>query len=267
MNQKFWYDGNLIDGDTLKLNISEPAFIYGATVFTTLRVYQQSLSHPLTNWEAHCHRLRLSLEAFGWQLPNWQNIEVGATSLIPYFPILRITIFPDGRELITGRSLPPDLSQRQQQGITAWLAPSNQFHRSLPQHKTGNYLGAYLALQQAQKFDASEAILVDGQGNWLETSTGNLWGYKNKRWYTPSLSAGILPGITRQLCLNGLTPSPREENTWNLNFVEELEAIAYTNCGVEVIPIHTIILRETQLHFNPTHPALNQLRACFLIKI
>jgi len=262
MTQKFWYDGNLINGNTLELNISEPAFIYGATVFTTLRVYQQSLSHPLTQWKAHCHRLRLSLETFAWQLPNWQNLEIGATSLIPHFPILRITIFPDGRELITGRSLPPHLSQRQQQGITAWLAPSNQFHRSLPQHKTGNYLGAYLALKQAQKLGASEAILQDTQGNWLETSTGNLWGYKNQKWYTPSLSAGILPGITRQLCLNKL--SGAEENTWNLDFVKELEAIAYTNCAVEVIPIHTIILPHTQLKFHPTHPALNQLRACFL---
>ncbi|MBR8829039.1 MAG: aminotransferase class IV [Gomphosphaeria aponina SAG 52.96 = DSM 107014] len=262
MNQKFWYNGNLIEGDTLELNISDPAFIYGATVFTTLRVYNKSLSHPLTQWEAHCLRLQISLETFEWQFPNRQSLQTGATSLLPYFPVLRITIFPDGRELITSRSLPANLTQRQEEGIAATLAP-NKLQRSLPGQKTGNYLGAYLALQQAQKFGASEAILVDHQGNFLETSTGNLWGYKNPYWYTPSLATGILPGISRQLCLSKLNAA--KENIWTPDFIKNLEAIAYTNCAVEVIPIHTIILPETQLKFNPKHPALNQLRACFFV--
>ncbi|MEW6498638.1 MAG: 4-amino-4-deoxychorismate lyase, partial [Cyanobacteriota bacterium] len=115
----FWYNGQLMDGSTLELAIDDPGLLYGATVFTTLRVYQQSLNHPLTHWQRHCSRLLSSLQTFGWQLPDWQRLREGAEVLSTSYPVLRITIFPDGREWITGRFLPPDLGQRQQQGITA----------------------------------------------------------------------------------------------------------------------------------------------------
>ncbi|HCF27363.1 MAG TPA: 4-amino-4-deoxychorismate lyase, partial [Cyanobacteria bacterium UBA11049] len=49
---------------------------------------------------------------------------------------------------------------------------------------------------------AGEAILVDANGNWLETSTGNLWGWQNGCWWTPPLEAGILPGVVRQQLIN-----------------------------------------------------------------
>ena len=46
-------------------------------------------------------------------------------------------------------------------------------------HKTGNYLACWLAKNAgAKKVGAQEAILTSDQGEWLETSTGNLWGWK-----------------------------------------------------------------------------------------
>ncbi|MGL5804363.1 MAG: aminotransferase class IV [Xenococcaceae cyanobacterium] len=248
----YWYNGQLIKKTTLELNINDPALLYGATVFTTMRLYQRSLIHPLTNWKAHCDRLRHSLKTFNWQSPDWDRLQRGAEILSAYFPVLRIAIFPDGRELITGRTLPEDLDDRQKQGITAWVAEDILFQRSQPLHKTGNYLGAILALQKAQKLDALEAILIDDRGNWLETSTGNLWGYKDSCWYTPSLEIGILPGIARSQLLNYLQTQkiPVCENIWTPNFVKSLSAIAYSNCVVELIPIHTVITQSDRLNFN-----------------
>ncbi|MGL4502759.1 MAG: aminotransferase class IV, partial [Planktothrix sp.] len=60
----FFYNGNLQDSTTLELSITDPALLYGATVFTTLRVYEQSLDSPLTAWQQHCQRLKSSLEPF-----------------------------------------------------------------------------------------------------------------------------------------------------------------------------------------------------------
>lgn len=239
----YWYDGALTEGDNIQLNITEPGLVYGATVFTTMRVYDRSLIHPLTNWSAHCDRLKHSLTAFNWQQPDWHRLQEGAELLLTSFPILRITVFPDGKEWITGRNLPSDLSQRQQQGITAWVADDALYRRDLAPHKTGNYLGAYLARQQALKLGASEAILIDTQGNYLETSTGNLWGWKNERWYTPGLDSGILPGIGRSQLLTWLRQNnlPVQENIWTPEFVKGLQAIAYSNCVVEIIPINHII--------------------------
>ena len=239
----FWYNGQLICGSSLELAIDDPGLLYGATVFTTLRVYQQSLNHPLTNWRNHCDRLTCSLQTFGWQLPDWQRLCNGAEQLSASYPVLRITIFPDGREWITGRFLPSDLAQRQQQGITAWLADAPEYQRSLAVHKTGNYLSTWLAGQAARQLGAAEAILVDATGSWLETSTGNLWGWQEDSWWTPPLEAGILPGVVRSQLIDWLKAGQYkvQEATWDTNRVVNFEAIAYTNSVMEVIPIHTVL--------------------------
>lgn len=261
----FWYDGRLIEKDSLELNIYEPGLLYGATIFTTMRVYQRSLTHPLTNWQAHCDRLSKSLEAFGWEFPNWQRLQRGAELLFPHFPVLRIVIFADGKEWIIGRNLPADLSQRQQQGITAWVADDSLYRRDLAAHKTGNYLGAWLALQEAQKRAATEAILIDSRGNWLETSTGNLWGWRDNCWWTPLLEGKILPGIARSQLLYWLESQNIfvKQNLWTPEFVKGLEAIAYSNCVVEVVPFHTIIERASNSTVRPNHPALDKLQSYF----
>jgi 4-amino-4-deoxychorismate lyase len=255
----FWFDGQLVSGDRIQLAIADPALLYGATAFTTLRVYG-SLDHPLTQWIAHCERLRHTLQAFGWTLPDWLRTRTGAEQMAIAYPVLRITIFPDGREWITGRSLPPDLEQRQQDGIAAWVIQSD-VARSLPQHKTGNYLAPWLALQIARTHHSQEAILVDAQGNWLETSTGTLWGWHDGRWYTPP-ATGILPGLVRSRLISKFKCQNEEvvEQPWTPDLVQRLTAIAYTNCVVEAIPIHTVLARTGTRCFEHPHPALDQLR-------
>jgi len=237
-----WYNGQLLTEGTITLPITDPGLLYGATLFTTMRVYENSLDHQLTQWNDHCHRLSESIQAFRWQPPNWQQLRDGAESLSQHYSVLRMTLFPDGREWITGRNLPADLTQRQQQGITAWLANDSQFRRSLPQYKTGNYLSNWLALQTAREKGAQEAILVDQNGNWLETSTGNLWGWKDGIWWTPIIDEA-LAGVARSRLLKILKQRniPVQETVWTPHFVNSLQALGYSNCVVQVVPIHTVI--------------------------
>jgi branched-subunit amino acid aminotransferase/4-amino-4-deoxychorismate lyase len=259
----YWYDGQLLDNGAIVLSIEDPAFLYGATVFTTLRVYGDSLEHPRTHWQAHCDRLRQSVNAFGWVEPEWPRLRCGAAQLLARYPVLRMTLFPDGRELITGRDLPLDLAQRQQQGITAWM--SDLGLRSLPHHKTGNYLLPWLALQQAQSQGAQEAILTDPIGNWLETSTGTLWGYGQATWWTPAIAAGLLPGIQRQHILAQLAAQqmPYQETIWNRPLIEALDLLAYSNAVVEIIPIHTLLSAQAAaIAFSNPAQALETLRSC-----
>jgi 4-amino-4-deoxychorismate lyase len=229
----FWYNGKLIESQTLELAIDDPGLLYGATVFTTLRVYDNSLDSSLTNWLSHCDRLQFSLETFGWQQPDWKRLRQGAQVIMADFPILRITVFSDGREWITGRLLIPDLTFKQQYGIACVLSIS-EYYRSLPIHKTGNYLSAWLAKNSAQKLNTEEGILVSSAGNWLETSTGNLWQQ-----------------VVR-------------EEPWTPELVKKFEAIAYSNCVVEIIPIHTVIQPTGKLEYDPRHPIFQQLRELYL---
>jgi 4-amino-4-deoxychorismate lyase len=239
--------------------------LYGATVFTTLRVYGNSLNNRLTNWQAHYERLRFSVQSFCWQTPDEVKLRQGCELIMAHFPVLRITIFPDGREWITGRYLPKDLTKKQNNGIVCWLA-RQEYSRSLPTHKTGNYLGPWLAKESAQKLDTQEAILVDAQGNWLETSTGNLWGWRDGSWWTPPIISGILPGVVRSQLINWLKieKQPVREEPWTPELVSGFEAIAYTNSVVELVPIHTVIMPIGSLKYNPYHWSFLQLRKFFL---
>lgn len=135
------------------------------------------------------------------------------------------------------------LEEFQATGITAWIAQDSLYRRDLPQYKTGNYLSAYLARNQAISLQAQEAILVDTQGNWLETSTGNLWGWKNDCWHTPGLDSKILAGIARSRWLDFFHSRKIKviENIWHPKFISSLEAIAYSNCVVNWLPIKTVI--------------------------
>lgn len=259
----FYYDGKFEKGNHIELDINDSAWLYGATVFTTLRVYNQSLFHPLTNWYNHCERLKLSIKEFAWVMPNWDRIETEATVLLEHFPVLRITLFPDGKELIMGRQLPLNLAEKQAKGVKGLVSIDPQIKRSLPLHKTGNYLTSWLALQQAQKQGYDEGILTDSDHNWLETSTGNLWGYKEGIWFTPSLDTGILPGIARKTIIEN-ADFPIEINTWSWEFVQQLDSIVYSNSVVEIIPFKTIKIGEMILNYNINYPSLKLLKNSFL---
>jgi branched-subunit amino acid aminotransferase/4-amino-4-deoxychorismate lyase len=261
----YWFAGQLCEGTDIALAVNDPALLYGATVFTTLRIYGVSLDHPLTHWAAHQQRLVHALTDFGWPSPDWSRVRQGAEALLEDYPVLRITCLPDGRELVIGRSLPPALATMQTKGIAAWVARGEMYRRSLPAYKTGNYLGAWLALQAAQRHGAREAILLDAQGQWLETSTGNLWGWANGQWHTPGLGTGLLPGIIRTHLIEYLRQRGElvNQSPWPPGVIQRFEVLAYSNSGVQIVPIHTVLGDRSRLEVNPQHPALAALRAAF----
>lgn len=261
----FWYDGQLISGTHVTLAIDEPGLLYGATVFSTLRVYQQSLTHPLTAWSAHCRRLQDSLSYLGWPEPNWQKLQTGADSLKAHFPILRLAILPDGREWILGRPLPPTLEQWHTQGIKAWVAQGEQYQRWCPSHKTGNYLGAWLAQQEAQHHGTEVAILKDIQGDWLETSTGNLWAWGQNRWWTPPCDDRILSGIVRSQLADWLRSQgiALNEQPWSLATRSQFEVLACCNSVVQVVAITQVSQGKTRNHYPSHHPMLEHLQSYF----
>ncbi|MBV5259540.1 aminotransferase [Synechococcus moorigangaii CMS01] len=262
MTMGYWYAGAWYDGDDLSLQVNDPSFLFGATLFTTMRVHNGRLDDPRTLWSRHGDRLRHSLEALQWASPDWDRIEQGAAKLASLAPVVRVTILSDGRELILGRPLPAQLAQHQQQGVIGWFAQNPQYQRPQADFKTGNYLSAWQARQRAIALGAEEAILCDVTGRWLETATGNLWGWKQGSWYTPPLG-GILPGVMRSHLIQQLNQAqiPVRESPWTADLVEDFEAIAYSNSVVGVIPFRGILgVKNVPWLFPVGHAALGQLQ-------
>ncbi|MBW2733845.1 MAG: aminotransferase class IV family protein, partial [Deltaproteobacteria bacterium] len=69
----------------------------------------------------------------------------------------------------------------------------------LPQGaKSGNYLTNLLALREAKRRGAHEALLVDPRGRICEGSSSNVFAVIGGTIRTPPLDVGILEGITRR---------------------------------------------------------------------
>ena len=259
----YWFAGHLYEGEQITLAASNPALAYGASVFTTMRIYENNLGHPLTAWDWHRDRISQSIHFFDWPQPDWQDVAKGCQAMLASYPVLRLTILANGQILITGRPLPSNLHQQQIDGVTVWVAQSPQYQRSLPDHKTGNYLPCWLAMQAAKSHGARDAILAALSGEWLETSTGNLWGYKAGQWWTPPLTSGLLPGISRARLLKSLADQAISDTPWTLDIVKQFECLAFSNCVVELLPIHTVLLRNIKLNYSSTHKGLSALRHMF----
>jgi 4-amino-4-deoxychorismate lyase len=248
----YWYQGSIVNTDRIELDRSEPGLLYGATIFTTLRVYpQRSIDHPATAYHRHQTRLMESVGEFGWPAPDWQAVKQGTIAIAKIKPVVRITLFPDGSELIMGRDLPPELANWYARGVKVTIAPPI-FDRSLAAHKTGNYLAPWLSRQSALKRGAQDAILTNPAGEWLEVSTGNLWGYRGGTWYTPPLAAGILPGIARAQMIEYLESiaSPVVEVNWTQELVSSLEEVGYSNCTIGIVAIAEVIADSQIIKFD-----------------
>ena len=63
--------------------------------------------------------------------------------------------------------------------------------------KSSNYLENLLALAEAKRDGAHEAVMLDGEGRVAEGTTSNLFLVKAGRVVTPDVGVGLLPGITR----------------------------------------------------------------------
>ena len=66
-----------------------------------------------------------------------------------------------------------------------------------PAAKTGNYLNSVLALHEAHREGADDAIFTTMDGHVAEASTSNVYWWLGDTLYTPSLDCGILEGTTR----------------------------------------------------------------------
>jgi branched-subunit amino acid aminotransferase/4-amino-4-deoxychorismate lyase len=235
---QYWWTGRLHSGNTLTLSLDDPGFLYGATVFTTLRIYHQNPQHPATALEAHLKRLHIQVDALGWEAPAWEQVNLAVQTLAPSYPVLRITLFPDGRELVTGRALPPDLAQKQREGVVLLAVEGG---RSWPDLKTGNYLVSFQAFRKAEARGAQEALLMQ-EGIWLETSRGNLWAWDGSQYLTPP-EEGCLAGIFRQQLLSRLIhlAIPHAVVPFTSELQHTFQAVGYGNSVVELLPVRGIM--------------------------
>lgn len=108
-----------------------------------------------------------------------------------------------------------------------------------PMVKSGNYLNSVLAVAEARRKGAYEALMCDGVGRIAEGASSNLFVVRGDRIATPPLSVGLLEGITRRRAIRlarGLGIPVDEVGLWPRD-LESAEEAFITSSVRGVMPI------------------------------
>ena len=207
-------NGILTPGNQAMVSIFDHGFLYGDGVYETLRSYNRK---PFL-LKQHFTRLRASASRLSLQgLPNDQELESRILETIPtVHPTGEVTIrilvtrgvgelsydptaCPNPTTIIITRPHhnPPDEVIRK--GVQLIVASVVRNHpRSVdPCIKSNNLLNNILAMQEAFRLGAAEAILLNQCGELTECSQSNLFAVRDGVALTPPLKSGLLEGVTR----------------------------------------------------------------------
>jgi branched-chain amino acid aminotransferase len=231
-------------GASATVSVFDRGFLYGDSVFETLRTYggepfalrehlerledgarQVGIAMPLDQ-RAFAGEIRAAVHSSGFaesyvrvMLTRGRALSLGLAPTLAGPPLRVVIVLPlelpssshydDGIAAVTYRTL------RIGEGTAASSA------------KLGNYLTAVLATEHARSRGAHEALLVDAHDRVLEGATSNLFGVTGRLLVTSPVELGVLPGITRARVLElapavGLDVELRAFRTTELSTFDEL---------------------------------------------
>lgn len=255
-----WIDGEPA-GDTPRVSVFDRGFLYGDSVFETLRTYggepfaleahlarlQESALRVGIPWTGSLGSLALEVRSAvkdaGWE-ESYVRVMVtrgeGALGLVPTGDLA-----PKRVIIVAPLSPPPgELYQQGASAISFTVEPRFGL-RELAGAKIGNYLIGILALEKARAAEAHEALFVDRGGIVNEGATSNLFFVQDGVLHTPGESDGILPGITRAsvLSLVELLGLPVVLKSPTLDVLCSCDEVFVTSTLREILPIVRIDAR------------------------
>jgi branched-chain amino acid aminotransferase len=209
-------EGRPVDPDEAKVSVFDRGFLYGDSVYETMRTAGGGKPVEL---QRHLQRLQRSAAGIGFEIPfTAAEIEQAiatthdATGNDESYVRVVVTrgrgpIMLDPRQssdpalVIVAQPLHLPPREAYRTGISAALVTVDKAGGGLvdPEIKTGNYLNNIIALRQAIAAGADDAILCTSAGEVAEAATSNVFLVADGTVRTPHLRTGLLPGITRQV--------------------------------------------------------------------
>jgi branched-chain amino acid aminotransferase len=203
-----YVNGKYLPFDQASLPLNDLGIVRGYGVFDYLRTYNRV---PFRLRE-HVQRLQKSAELIGLSLP-WSAEEIEEITQ----ETLRRNNLPEAsiRLVVTGGSSADFITPPEQPSLVVIVTPVAQYpveyyekgvkvvtvpiERFIPNAKTLNYISAIMALQQAKRAHAIDALYVNQQSHVLEGTTTNFFVFRESQLITPK--ENILNGITRNVVL------------------------------------------------------------------
>ncbi len=258
-----WRDGELVPWDDGSVHFLSHVVQYGTGVFEGIRAYNTPDGTAV--FRLHEHMARLEASALAYAIPmKWSADELDAATIDllratrlesayirpqVFYGMGTIGLDPSGNEVHTmigafefGAYLG---SEGVAKGITAMVSSWRRIsHASLiPTAKgSGGYLNSLLAKQEATRGGYGDAIMLNDGGSVSEGSGMNLFTVSDGVVYTPSVSSGILEGITRNSVIELLETEGIEVVQTELarGSLYTADEVFLTGTAAEVTPIREI---------------------------
>ena len=254
-------NGRLTDDRQATISVFDHGFLYGAGVYETLRTYNR---RPFL-LDRHLRRLRASAAAIGLAVPlddaafearidaTMAAVEadepperyirllltrgVGDLSYDPAAcpePSLVIIVRPH-------REVAPAVRERGVKLVVSSLLRNHPEALS-PRIKSNNLLNNALAMQEALRAGADEALMCNYRGEIAECAQSNVFLVRGGEALTPPLATGLLEGVTRNFLFE-IGPElriPVREQVLRLDESQAADEIFITSTTREVLPVTTL---------------------------
>ncbi|HZD59444.1 MAG TPA: branched-chain amino acid transaminase [Anaerolineae bacterium] len=264
---KIWLNGEFVDWDKAHVHVLTHALHYGSGVFEGIRAYETAKGTAVFRLTEHIERLMDSAKIYLMSMPYSVEELVEATKELVRINKLKscyirpIAFRGYGEMGLNPLHSPVDVAVAAwswgtylgedglKNGIRAMVSSFNRIDpNSLPPaaKATGQYINSILAKLEAIHSNYEEAILLDSRGFVSEGTGENVFVVKNGIIHTPSTSASILQGITRDTVIElaknlGYEVIERDLVRSDLFLADE---IFITGTAAEITPIREVDKRE-----------------------
>ncbi len=276
---QIFLDDRLVDESEAKVSVYDHGFLYGDGVYETMRVYDTvvfRLEEHLGRLErsASLIRLRMSDRTF---IAGAVHETLRANRLAEAY--VRVTLSrgkgPIGLDpalcskptlVIIAEPFHPYPGKLYQDGVDLVISPviRNHIRAINPMIKSLNFLNNILAKSDAKDRGAYEAIMLNAEGYLTEGTVCNIFFVRDGAVCTPSVDAGILDGITRNIVIGlareaGLSVY---EGLYTPHDIRRADEVFFTNTTAEVMPVSRV---EDRVY--PVGPVARKLRALYQDKV
>jgi branched-chain amino acid aminotransferase len=211
-------NGHITDAAHASISVFDHGFLYGEGIYETLRTYHRL---PFL-YDRHLRRLRQSAALMALPVPfddaallaDLRKTMAAHAGLDEAYIRVLLTrgigelsynhsATPAPSVIIIIKPFVPPPDRTFTDGIRLSLVTVRRNHPQAlnPMIKSNNLLNNALAMQEALKTGADEALMRNHAGDLVECSQSNIFLVKDGAVVTPPLSGGLLPGITREFVL------------------------------------------------------------------
>lgn len=246
-----WMNGQYIEDTELKISPFDHGFLYGLGFFETFRTYNGKPAFL----QEHLERLHGALATyridFPYSLDEVAKVVAQLNDVAEdedgYFRVnvsagvhdigLAPSEYKAPTIIIFRKKLPPSTRGKEKDAVILKIARNEP--ESGKRYKGHHYGNNVLARMELPSLAAHEGIFLTAAGCVAEGITSNVFWVKNDIIYTPSLDAGILPGITRGWLINYLRQQgyALEEGLFPAEQLLHADECFITNAVQELVPI------------------------------